>query len=96
MKFLVVGWDEDEQQAFWDVIPVNVESEEAGKERAVERFGELRGEYADVVDVLTVEELVRMAKRIADSDEADDERAYRELEDEAGVTREEEEGEAAG
>ena len=82
MKQIVVGWDRNEQQAFWDVIPVGEPlSLEDGEERARERFICLRGDYADIVDVLTPERLLEMAARIIDCDEDEDERAYRALEE---------------
>ena len=84
MKILVVGYDTDEQQTFWDVIPVTcdydtVEDIEDVYRLAVARFERLRP-YAAVVDVLTVELLAAMAHRMLDGGEDEAEAAYSAME----------------
>lgn len=86
MKFMVVGWDVDEQQAFWDVVPVaGADSVEEATEKAIERFNRLRGRYAVVVDVMTTEAFMRMALRVGDRPEEGYEADYAMLEREGGI-----------
>lgn len=58
-KFMVVSYDDDQQQGFWDVV-VAKDRHEAGV-----LADQIRGEYASVVDVLTVEELRQTAQNMA-------------------------------
>ena len=42
--YLIISYDKDEQQSFWDVIPAE------NREAANERWGAVRGDYADIVE----------------------------------------------
>ena len=56
-NWLVIGYDEDEDQVFWNVIPA--ETEEAAKNR----FSRLRSDYAVIVDSMPTSELLEVAQR---------------------------------
>ncbi len=52
--FLIVSYDNDEQQVFWDYAPGKDEDEAKGK------VGDIRGNYANVIDAITVRDLRSM------------------------------------
>ncbi len=54
--YLTVCYDEDQQQAFWDYVPAKDEDD------AKNVIGAIRGGYADIVDVITPDDLTGMAK----------------------------------
>lgn len=56
-NWLVIGYDQFEDQAFWDVIPADDESQ------ARTRFKSVRQDYAVIVDTMPVSELISMAAR---------------------------------
>jgi len=53
--YLTVCYDNDQQQTFWDYVPAT------SKADAGNVIGEIRGEYADIVDVLTCDVVQRIA-----------------------------------
>ena len=56
-RFVIVSYDKDEEQGFFDVIPAET------KDAAVGRWCRGRGEYASLVEVFTVHEFCDMASR---------------------------------
>ena len=92
-KFVVVGYDASERQAFWDVIPVagDFECVEDAEIAARRRFYELRGGYAEIVDSMTCDHFLSMALRINNSTDQEDEAAYAAMEAEASEADEIEE-----
>lgn len=58
-KYLVISYDDDEQQWFYDVLFAK------SPEEAQERIGKLR-DYCICFDVISAEELTAMTRRIED------------------------------
>lgn len=57
-RWLVISWDDDEQQAYWDVILASSD------EKAVGFVDEQRGDYAKVVDFANIAQLERTLKHM--------------------------------
>ena len=56
-NWLIIGYDRDEDQVFWNVIPA--ESEQLARER----FNRLRSDYAIIVDSMSAFDLLGLAER---------------------------------
>ncbi len=56
-NWLIIGYDRDEDQVFWNVIPA--ESDQAARER----FNRLRSDYAIIVDSMPTSDLLGVAQR---------------------------------
>ncbi len=56
-NWLIIGYDRDEDQVFWNVIPA--ESDHAARER----FNRLRSDYAIIVDSMLASDVLDVARR---------------------------------
>lgn len=76
-NWLIIGYDRDEDQVFWNVIPA--ESDHAARER----FNRLRSDYAIIVDSMPASDLLGVAQRCQVSVEQA-ETQFREIEEDCG------------
>lgn len=54
-RYVVISWDSDQRQTFYDVVPAPSESEAGSRIEAV------RGGYADVIDTMSVSEFSHLS-----------------------------------
>lgn len=77
-NWLVIGYDRDEDQVFWNLIPA--ESDQTARQR----FSRLRRDYAIIVDSMPASDLLDVAQRCQISIEQA-ETLFRDIENECGI-----------
>lgn len=80
INWLVIGYDRDEDQVFWNVIPA--ESDQLARQR----FKRLRNDYAVIVDSMPASDLLGVAQRCQMSVE-EAETQFRGIEEDCGYER---------